>query len=175
MNPVLLLPPVAVLTLILMKKPALPVFALGILLGVFLAFTVQGHGIQVVSTALYRGYGVSSDVANVDKMLLRGGLSSMFSTNGLLFAAAVFGAPLRTAGAVTILLEQITKWAKTAKSMQMLAFGVHALFFSVTGSYYVTFAVLAPMLRPLYDYHGPSAIKTSPVERFFNRLRIAIF
>lgn len=154
MNPALLLPPVAVLALILMKKPALPVFALGVLLGVLLAFTVQGHGVQVVATALYRGYNVSTNVEIVDKMLLRGGLSSMFSTHGLLFAAAIFGAPLRTAGVVTILLEQITKYARTSKSMQMLAFGIHALFFSITGSYYVTFAVLAPMLRPLYDHYG---------------------
>lgn len=154
MNPILLLPPIAVLGLILMKKPALPVFAFGVLLGVFFAFVVQGHNVQVIATALYKGYGVSSNVEIVDKMLLRGGLSSMFSTHGLLFAAAIFGAPLRTAGVVTILLEQISKYAKTSKSMQMLAFGIHALFFSITGSYYVTFAVLAPMLRPLYDHYG---------------------
>lgn len=154
MNPVLFLPPFAVLALILMKKPALPVFALGILLGVFFAFAVQGHSVQTVAAALYKGYGVSANVEIVDKMLLRGGLSSMFSTHGLLFAAAVFGAPLRTAGVVSLLLGLISKYARTQRAMQMLAFGIHALFFSITGSYYVTFAVLAPMLRPLYDHYG---------------------
>jgi NhaC family Na+:H+ antiporter len=151
LSPILLLPPIVVLALIVMKKPALPCFAVGIITGCLLAYFTQGTTLSGISVALQRGYTISSDVEIVDRMLIRGGLNSMLGTVALLIAAAIFGAPLRTAGVVRSLLEQIRKLAASQCSMQMLAFVTHAVFFAITGSYYVTFAVLGPVLRPLYD------------------------
>ena len=154
LNPLLLIPPVLVLVLIIMKKPTLPVFTIGIIAGGILAMIFQGSSLNQVAGALSNGYTAKTGVAIVDKMLVRGGLNSMLSTVALLIASAIFGAPLRTAGVVDILLEKITNIAKTGKSMMVGVFILHSLFFTITGSYYVTYSVLGQMVRGLFDSYG---------------------
>lgn len=154
LNPVLLLPPVAVLFLIYKRKPTLPVFAIGITLGGALAMIFQGSSILSVAGALNTGFTTSTGVDLVDTMLLRGGLRSMLGTVALLIAAGVFGSPLRTSGVIQTLLDKITSSVKNGKGMSAAIYLLHGGLFSITGSYYVTFAVLAPMVRPLYDKFG---------------------
>lgn len=154
LNPILFLPPVVVLVLIIMKKPTLPVFGVGIMLGVVLAIVFQGASLKAIAIALNTGYATATKVAIVDKMLMRGGLSSMLGSTALLIGAAFFGAPLRTAGVIQVLVDWIQKVAKTPKSILFSGFTVHCLAFMVVGSYYVTYAVLAPMITPLYDKFG---------------------
>ncbi|MDR0648990.1 MAG: Na+/H+ antiporter NhaC [Synergistaceae bacterium] len=154
LSPILLLPPVAVLALIILKKPALPVFMVGVVLGCVLAYFCQGLSLGGISSALQRGYTVKSEIAIIDSMLMRGGLNSMLSSVVLLIAAAIFGAPLKTAGVITILIDLIKNTAKSERVMQVSAFITHAAFFCITSSYYVTFAVLGPVMRPLFDSYG---------------------
>jgi len=154
LNPILLLPPVVVLFLISKRKPTLPVFAIGITLGGILALIFQGSSILNVATALNTGYSNSSGVEIVDTMLLRGGLRSMLGTVALLIAAGVFGSPLRTSGVIQTILDKITHSVKNSSGILTSIYFLHGGLFAITGSYYVTFAVLAPMVRPLYDKFG---------------------
>jgi NhaC family Na+:H+ antiporter len=151
LSPLLLLPPIAVLGLIILKKPALPVFTVGVALGCVLAYFFQGMSLGEISSALQKGYTAKSGVDMIDSMLVRGGLNSMLGSVVLLMAAAIFGAPLKTAGVIDILINQIKSKAKSERLMQVFAFITHGTFFCITGSYYVTFAVLGPVMRPLYD------------------------
>jgi len=154
LNPVLLLPPVVVLVLIYLKKPTLPVFTVGIILGAILAVVFQGSSLNEIANALNRGFTSSTGVKVVDKMVLRGGLKSMMGTVALLIAAGILGAPLRTTGIIGFILDKIKNVA--AKGSQMMAgtFFVHGLMFLITGSYYVTFAVIGPVVKPLFDKYG---------------------
>ena len=126
LNPLLLLPPIVVVVLIVMKKPTLPTFTAGIVVGAVLAVVFQGtpltqttDGAQSIFMAMYEGY--TGDTGNdiVKSMIQRGGLTSMLNTIGLLISAGVFGAPLRTAGVVDILLDTgtglapLVPWATT--------------------------------------------------------------
>lgn len=154
LNPVLLLPPVLILVLIFKKNPTLPVFGAGIFLGCLFAVLFQGYSLQQIATVLNDGYTASTGVKMVDGMLQQGGLSSMYDTTALLIAAAVFGSPLRTAGVFHTIIQKVTLVAKKGKTMMASALSIHGLFFMATGSYYVTFAVLGPMLAPLFDKHG---------------------
>jgi NhaC family Na+:H+ antiporter len=151
LSPLLLLPPVVVLALIIFKKPALPVFTVGVALGCVLAYFFQGLSLGEISSALHKGYTAKSGIDLIDSMLVRGGLNSMLGSVVLLIAAAIFGAPLKTAGVIAILIAQIKSKAKSERLMQIFAFITHGSFFCITGSYYVTFAVLGPVMRPLYD------------------------
>jgi NhaC family Na+:H+ antiporter len=154
LSPILLLPPIAVLGLILLKKPALPVFTVGVALGCVLAYFFQGLSLGGISSALQRGYTAKSGVEMIDSMLMRGGLNSMLGSVVLLMAAAIFGSPLKTAGVIAILIDLIKSKAKSERLMQIFAFITHGAFFCITGSYYVTFAVLGPVMRPLYDSYA---------------------
>ncbi|WP_243299641.1 Na+/H+ antiporter NhaC [Bacillus litorisediminis] len=154
LNPLLILPPIILLIMIYKNKPTLPVFGVGIILGCLLAAIFQGKGPAEIAAALNNGFTGSTEVEIVDNMLQRGGLSSMLGTVALLIAAAIFGSPLRTAGVIDIILSSIQKLAKTGKTMMLSNLSLHSFIFIITGSYYVTFAVLGPMMKSMYDKYG---------------------
>lgn len=154
LNPLLLLPPIIVLILIYFRKPTIPVFIIGILAGCLFAVIFQGRDVLEVANVLNKGYQDSTNVPIVDEILQRGGLTSMLGTVALLIGAAVFGSPLQTAGVIQIILRKISDLAKSAKTIMASSLTLHALLFTITGSYYVTFAVIGPMITPLYDKYG---------------------
>ena len=151
LNPLLLLPPVVVIILIIMKKPILPTFAAGILLAGLLAMIFQGASISEWAAAMMSGYSAETGITVIDKILLRGGLSSFLEVAAILMAACVFGAPLRAAGVIDALLELITTTSKSSKSMAAKVYAMCLTFFVITGGYDLTYATLGPMLPDLFD------------------------
>lgn len=154
LNPILILPPLVVLFLIYKRKPTLPVFAIGIILGALLAAIFQGSNLSAIANALNKGYTTTTNVKIVDSMLIRGGLSSMLGSVALIIAAACFGSPLRSCGVIQVLLDTIQKVAKSGKTFMASSLLTHAFLFMITGSYYVTFAVFGPMVKSMYDKFG---------------------
>lgn len=125
LNPITLLPVPIVIALIVMRKPTIPTFVAGIAVAAMLALTLQG----------------------VD-------LKSMMSTIGLLMAAAMFGAPLRTAGVAQVLLDLLKRYARTSRSMRFFVMCLHAAFFTITGAYYVSYPVIGAMTKDMYPEYG---------------------
>ncbi len=154
LNVFLLLPVLVVIVLIAMKKPTIPTFVAGIIVGGILAAIFQGANLKEIITSMYSGFSGDSGSAVVDSMMNRGGFTSMFSTIGLLIAAGIFGAPLRTAGVIDILLDFVKKIAKTGKSMSLGVLLMHMLFFVIVGAYYVTYPVVGGMAKDLFPEYG---------------------
>ena len=153
-SPVLLIPVAVVVVLILMKEPTIPTFMVGIAVGALLAMVCQGVGLKDILTVMYSGFSVDSGSEVVNSMLNRGGFTSMLSTIGLLIAAGIFGAPLRTAGVVDVLLAFVRKITKNSRSMSLGVLILHAVFFTITGAYYVSYPVVGGMVKDLYPkYH----------------------
>ncbi|MEG1294146.1 MAG: Na+/H+ antiporter NhaC [Clostridium sp.] len=156
LNPILLLPPVVVLILIFMRKPTLPVFGIGIILAGILAMTVQGRTINQFLANLTGGLGISTGVELVDKMINRGGLLSMMPSVALIIGAALFSSALKTTNVFAVFLTAIEKHAKGQKSLMFFSYLLHLILASLTGVYLVTFAIVGPILAPLYDKFGLS-------------------
>ena len=160
LNPILLLPVVVVVVLIVMKKPTLPTFTAGIFAGAILAVVFQGAPLisggeaQSIFSAMYEGF--TGDTGNeiVNSMVRRGGLTSMLNTVGLLISAGVFGAPLRTAGVVDILLDYVRKVAHNSKIMATGVLLLHGVFFTITGAYYVSYPVVGSMVKDMFPEYG---------------------
>lgn len=154
LNPLLLLPVLVVIVLIMMKKPTLPTFVAGIAVGALIALLFQKATLTQILSVMYSGYAGDSGSAMVDSMLNRGGFTSMLSTIGLLCAAGIFGAPLRTAGVVDVLLNFVKKIAKNSRLMNFGVLALHTLFFCITGAYYVSYPVIGGMTKELYPEYG---------------------
>ncbi|WP_040978202.1 Na+/H+ antiporter NhaC family protein [Oceanobacillus jeddahense] len=154
LNPILLLPPIIVLVLIFMRKPALPVFGIGILLGSILAMVFQGSNLLDIANTWNEGYVGTTGVEVVDEMLTQGGLTSMYGTVGIFLAAALFGGTMIASGAFDILLQKIIEIANTGKKMMLSCLSLHTLFHFMVGSNHTSSAVLGPMLSPLYNKFG---------------------
>lgn len=154
LSPVLLLPVLVVVVLILMKKPTIPTFIAGIAAGAVMAMLCQGVSLHDILTVMYSGFSADTGSDVVNSMLNRGGFTSMLSTIGLLIAAGIFGAPLRTAGVMDVLLAFVERIAKTSRSMSLGVLILHAVFFTITGAYYVSYPVVGGMVKDLYpEYH----------------------
>lgn len=154
LNPLLLLPPIVVIVLIIMKKPILPTFAAGIVLGGILAVVFQGASISELANAMMNGYTEETGIEIIDSIIIRGGLSGFLGIAAILISACVFGAPLRAAGVIDALLDLITTTSKSSRSMVVKVYSMCLTFFIITGGYDLTYAALGPMLPDLFDkYH----------------------
>lgn len=170
LNPLALLPVPVVVGLILWKKPSLPTFVAGIAAAAVLAMILEGASLQKVLAWMYGGFSIHTDSAFVDKMLNRGGFTSMLGTIGLLMSAAIFGAPLRTAGVARgarlscqssraplrtagvadVLLGFARRAARSSRSMSLAVMALHALLFMITGAYYVSYPVVGAMTKDMF-------------------------
>lgn len=155
-NPVLWLPPFVVVALIVMKKPTVPTFFAGIVTAMILAFVFQGVGLTDQMNAMASGYTTSTGVEIVDKMVIRGGISSMYSTIVLVLAAGIFGAPLKASGAVQVIVTAIEKVIKNEKQLMIAVGLLHIVLFVIVVSYYVSFIIIGNMTKDLYDKFGVS-------------------
>lgn len=154
LTPWLFLPPLVVVLLVLFNKPTLPTFTAGILVGAVLALVVQQVSVQELVHIMQAGFSRTTGVDLVDEMLQRGGLQSMLGTVGMLMAAGVFAAPLKAAGLVELLLDQVLRYAQTEDSMTIGVLVLHAAFFLMTGAYYVSYPVVGPMVKGLFEAYG---------------------
>ena len=151
LNIILLLPPVLVLILIFMKKPTIPVFGAGIILAIILSAVFQGNSLKQVLVACTVGLGRSTGVPVVDTMINRGGLLSMMPSVGLIIGAAIFSASLKSVGVFSMFLNSVEKYTKGRKSLLFFSYALHLFLASLTGVYLVTFAIVGPLLAPLFD------------------------
>lgn len=160
-NPVLVLPPIVVLFLIFKQKPIIPSFAIGIALGIVFAMIFQNYSLADVLTALNAGYTRTTEIETVDTMLCRGGISSMLSSVAIVIAAAIFGAPLKTAGVIDFAVAKIMKVATGQKSVLFSSYLFHAFLILTIGGYYTTFSMAGPVLQPLYEKYGLDKVNLS--------------
>lgn len=97
-HPLLLLPPLAVIAMVVLRLPALPALLGGCLLGALLGAAVQGASAGEILAAAYGGVSVQSGDELVDGLLSRGGLTSMMSTVALIICALAFGGVMERSG-----------------------------------------------------------------------------
>ena len=65
-----------------------------------------------------------------------------------------FSADTGSAGVVDVLLAFVERIAKTSRSMSLGVLILHAVFFTITGAYYVSYPVVGGMVKDLYpEYH----------------------
>lgn len=161
MSPLLLLPPVIVLFLIYKRKPVIPVFAVGIIVGCIFALIFQNVDLRGVLVALNNGFTTSTGVEIVDTMLLRGGIRSMFGAIAVIIAASLFGAPLQTSGVINVIVDKMKTTVTSQKSLMFLSHMFHMILISTIGGYYTTFSMAGPMLSPLYDEYNLDRVNLS--------------
>lgn len=139
------------LALIVLRKPAIPTFVAGIAVAALIAVFLQGENPRELMNAMYSGYAAQTGSSFVDTMVNRGGFTSMLGTIGLLMAAAIFGAPLRTTGVANVLLAWLRERDRTSRSMNLAVMVFHAVFFTITGAYYVSYPVVGAMTKDLFS------------------------
>lgn len=149
-SPVMLIPPICVLLMVIFKVPAIPgLFGVVVLGGIF-ALVFQGTDLSAVLGAAYQGVHMDTGVDAIDRLLNRGGLSSMLDTIALILIALAFAGIVERTGMVHSIVTKILSHAKSDKAMMTTA--VFSTLFTnfATGVQYVALVLPGRMFRETF-------------------------
>lgn len=116
-SPWLLIVPLTVIVLVMFKVPAIPALVVGIVLGFFSQIYVQGDALSIAVSTLQNGYIIDSGNYMIDELFNGGGIDAMMYTVSLTIVAMTFGGVLENTGMLQAIVQQILKFAKTAKRL----------------------------------------------------------
>lgn len=151
LTPVCLLPIVVLLFVVIKKAPAIPGLVVSALLGGAMAMILQGTSFIDISNIMYNGFTIESGEADIDRLLNRGGISSMLWTVALYFFACILGNILDTTGILRTVLEKVASVTKRASTLitatLVSSFAMQAL----TGSLESSMLINSKLFAPAYD------------------------
>ena len=164
MTPWLFALPLIVFAMVKKKISALPALFTGILLGIVFCLIFQGELLTKLAsgegafTSTYKVFsktafaGFESDTGNkmVDKLLSRGGMSSMLNTVWLILMAMIFGGMMEVTGMLNSIAMGIIKMVRGVTSLVASTVGT-ALFLNLTTSdQYISIVVTGRMFKSSY-------------------------
>ena len=107
-NPLLFLPPVAVILAIALKVPALPGIFIGVLLGGIMGIIFQqSTDFGAVMQAGYSGFTADTGNEQLDTLLTRGGMARMFYSISLTIIAMCFGGIMEMTKQLEVVVEKM--------------------------------------------------------------------
>jgi NhaC family Na+:H+ antiporter len=116
-NPVLLLPPLVVLFVSYRKMPAIPGITLGVIAGAICAIGLQGANYKQLVDVAYGGFSAETGVADIDSLLSRGGLESMFYAISLVIVSMMFGGVMERTSQLKVVADEVLKLSKSTGSL----------------------------------------------------------
>jgi NhaC family Na+:H+ antiporter len=131
-NPLMLLPIVALLVMARKKMPPVPTILVGALIGIILALVFQSSAIlslagdtpnlllglfKGVWQTLFDGFVLNSGNATLDDLMSRGGMSSMLNTIWLVLCALMFGAVMEHTGLLQCLVDYALSFVHSTGSL----------------------------------------------------------
>lgn len=171
-NPVNLLPLVLLVVLSVRKWPAsLALLTSSLFAGVQAAFvqrdTVRGFvnmiggsdnpivgSVQAVWRTMANGFMTDSGIADIDRLLSRGGMDSMLLTIWLIIGAVTFGALLEQLGMVDRLVTPLVGRAKSRGQLYLTVFGCGFGLNVVAGDQYIALVLPSRMFRAEFSKRG---------------------
>lgn len=153
-SPIMLIPPILVIAMVAMRVPALPGLIAVAFLGAIFAVIFQGSSIQEVITSAFSGFQIETGSAEVDKLLNRGGMTSMMEIICLILISLSFAGIVEKSGMVRVIIEKALKSAK--KDSTVITVTLLATIFTnfATGVQYVALIIPGRMFKDIYKERG---------------------
>lgn len=166
-NPCLLLVPVVLVVIIVRRVPAVPAMVVGTLLGLAAALLFQrglldrmvsegGYGgfYQVLVQAVSGEIRIATGQAEVDGLLVSGGMTGMLDTIFLILAALVFGGMMEASGCLGCITDAMVRGVRGRVSLVGFTL-LSGVVFNVTAcDQYLAIVVPGRMLERLYRDMG---------------------
>jgi len=149
-----LLPLVLVIVMLLFKIPALPTILLGAVFGGVSAMLTQGADFLSCVSVMYSGYSIDSGVFLVDKLLNRGGLTSMTSILLIMIFAMGLGGMLEKMGILMNLIGGLVKKINSVFSLVLTTMVVSYISDAVGCTQSMAHVVTGKLFAPVYREKG---------------------
>lgn len=153
LSPLLLLPMLLVVFMIILQVPALPgifgVAALGIGCAIY-----QGADLAGIINSLHYGFVSETGLADVDKLLTRGGMDSMMGTVSFIICVLAFGGVMDASGMLNTIIHTVLKRVKRDGTVYLCALLTCLGLNIVAADNYVAMVMTARMYRRAFAERG---------------------
>jgi len=146
----LLLPLAIVFWFAFAKKPVIPGMVLSVAVAAILASWLQRVSVVSLARSLSAGYRADTGLADVDRLLSRGGIMSMMETMLIALAAFSFGGIMQRTGMLAVVLERVTRLARRVWSLSLTAILTTLVTALITGSSYLAMLIPGELLAPAF-------------------------
>lgn len=169
LNPINVLPVVALLYMSYKQIPALLAICTGVLLSVVITFITQlellsatvnliaGEGGSTIKTlwqVVYDGFQISSGVTELDDLLSRGGMESMVFMVWLVLCSMMLSATLKVTGFIEYVLNKILHVIRSTGSLIAATVGTSVTVNLLTGDQYLSIVLPGQMWKVEYEKRG---------------------
>lgn len=150
------LPCVLVIVLLLCKVPAMPSILLGACFGGISAMLTQGASFTQVIQVMHKGFSIDSGILLVDKLLNRGGLSSMYDILMIMIFAMGLGNMLDRLGILSNLMSVVIKKINSVFSLVACTMVVSYLSSAIGCTQSMAHVLTGKLMAPIYREKGVS-------------------
>lgn len=151
-HPALLIVPLFTIVLAIKKVPPLISLLLGAILGIAAAFLLQsGHyDYKVILNSLGNGFKIDTGVAEVDRLLNRGGILGMMSTSSLALLALGLGEILQRMGVLSVVLSKMDIFIRSSRSLVLTTLATCLVTTCLTASQYIAILLPGQVMKDAY-------------------------
>ena len=159
--------PLLVFAMVYKKIPALPALLAGTLIGVIYIVIFQGDLVaakaksfnlesfyELVVSTTYDGFKLETGNQMVDKLLSRGGMSSMLNTVWLILMAMIFGGMMEATGMLDAIAKAVLKVVSGVTSLVAATVGSGVFLNLTTSDQYISIVVSGRMFKRAYENYG---------------------
>ncbi|KAF0093724.1 MAG: Na+:H+ antiporter NhaC family [Puniceicoccaceae bacterium 5H] len=154
LTPLLLIVPTVVFGMVMMKVDALPSLMVGCIAGGLCAWIFQGASFQELLVTAQVGLSLETPSPELNELLSRSGLESMYWTVGLIILAMVFGGIMEAGRMLESMSAAVLKVARGQKgllfSVLCSCIGINLL----ASDQYLSIVIPGRMYRPMVDEMG---------------------
>ena len=153
-SPFMILPALAVITLLILRQPAVPVIFFGALLGVVWAVLFQQQDVIPALETLYDGSHIESDDNVIAVLLNRGGMVSMLPNILLIILALGIGGLMEATGVLATITTSLQRWADNVTKLGLSTLLAGIIGNILGGAAYVSLITASTITGKNYDATG---------------------
>ncbi|HQA66614.1 MAG TPA: Na+/H+ antiporter NhaC family protein, partial [Bacillota bacterium] len=149
-----LIPLIAIVVMAVKKVNALAAMVIASIIAMVLAMINQGYSIIEMMAFMNYGFSIDTGVAEVNKLLNRGGIQSMMWTVSLGYLGLSYGGILEKTGIMEVLLNKMSALVKNARNLIITHVFAALIVNLISASQYVSIIIPGRMLLPAYRRLG---------------------
>ena len=150
----LVVPPVAVITLILFKVPAIPCLIAGLLLGGVAYLLFQGGSVEMLFETIHTGFRLDTGSAEIDALFSRGGMESMYDVVTLALISLALGGIMDRTGMLHSIVRKLSRFVGSIGNLTVTVL-LSSLFVNVfSANQYLAVILPGQMFEKNYRDHN---------------------
>ena len=149
-----LLPIILIIVLLLFKTPALPTIMIGAVFGGLIAILNGGSTVVEVINAMHKGFKIDSGILLVDKLLNRGGVTSMTDVVLIMTFGMGLGGMLEKMGILTNFVNLLINKITSTGRLVLITMGVGYVSGAVGCTMSMSQVITGKLMAPIYREEG---------------------